>query len=213
MLRNILNILENRLERFYHFGARLLINLVYDCEFKGFENIPAEGPAVIICNHVSFVDGLILNAACHRDIRFIIAEEIYNQPFVHYFMRLDRAIPIKPNKESVRKALSIASEALQNGELVAIFPEGQITYSGYMSRLKFGVEWILRNDQVPVIPIVLIGLWGSIFSRKYLGRKFRFIPKTFRRRVKAICGPAIPADQATINNMQKILMKLYENNI
>ena len=115
------------LEKFYHFGAKLLIRMVYNCEFKGFENIPKSGPALIICNHVSFVDGLILNAAMPRDVRYIIAEDIYKQPIVNYFMSLDRAIPIAPNREAVKKALETASEALQNGEIVGIFPEGQIT--------------------------------------------------------------------------------------
>lgn len=208
-----MDIINKLLESFYRIGAKLLIRIVYDCEFKGFENIPEEGPAVIIANHVSYVDGLIMNSACKRNIRFIIDEDIYNQPFVNYFMKMDRAIPIKANKEAVKKALAKASEALQNGEIIAIFPEGQITYSGYMGRFKFGVEWILKNDQVPVIPIVLIGLWGSIFSRKYLGQKFRFMPKYFRKTVKAVCGKPIPPSEATINNMQKVLMKLYENNL
>ncbi len=203
------------LENFYHFGAKMLIRMVYKCEFTGFDNIPETGPAVIIANHVSYMDGLIMNSACKRNIRFIIDEDIYNQPFVHYFMKMDRAIPIKPTKEAVKRALAMASEALQNGEIVAIFPEGQITYSGYMSRFKFGVEWILKNDKVPVIPIALIGLWGSIFSRKYLGEPKwkRFIPRYFRKSVKAVCGPPIPPDQATINNLQRVLMKLYEVNL
>jgi 1-acyl-sn-glycerol-3-phosphate acyltransferase len=209
-LKNILNL---ALEGFYRKGAKVLAYALYDCEFKGFENIPATGPAVIIANHVSYMDGLILSIASKRKIRFIIDEDIYNQPFVHYFMKMDRAIPIKSNKGAVKRALAVASEALQNGEIVAIFPEGQITYSGYMSRFKFGVEWILRNDTVPVVPIVLVGLWGSIFSRKYLGQKWRYMPKYFRKKVKAVCGKPIPHEEATINNMQRVLMKLYEQNL
>ncbi len=207
------NITNNLLEKFYHLGAKVLIRMVYDCEFKGFDNIPATGPCLVICNHVSFVDGLILNAASRRDIRFIIADEIYNYPIVNYFMKMDRAIPIKANRESVKKALAKASEALQNGEVVAIFPEGQITYSGYMSRFKLGVEWILKNDKVPVVPIVLVGLWGSMFSRRYLGKWHRMFPKYFRKKVKAVCGTPIPAEEGQINNLQKVLMKMYEDNL
>ncbi len=203
----------NLLEKFYRSCAKILIRVIYPCEFIGFENIPKEGPCIVIANHVSYMDGLILNCAADRQLRFIIDEDIYNKPFVHYFMKLDRAIPIKASREKVKKALAKASDALQNGEIVAIFPEGQITYSGYMSRFKFGVEWMLKNDPVPVIPIALIGLWGSIFSRKYLGQKYRFMPRYFRRSIKAVCGKPIPADEATINNMQKILMKLYEDNL
>lgn len=209
----MVNLLNKFLEKFYRIGAKILIKILYRCEFKGFENIPQSGAAVIICNHVSFVDGLILNAASPRNFRFIIDEDIYNQPFVNYFMKMDRAIPIKPNKDAVKKALKTASEALQNGEIVAIFPEGQITYSGYMSRFKLGVEWIVKNDKVDVIPICLVGLWGSIFSRKYIGKKFKFFPRSFRRKVTAVCGKPISADHSTINNMQKILMKMYEDNL
>jgi len=128
-------------------------------------------------------------------------------------MKMDRAIAIKPNRESVKKALEKASEALQNGEVIAIFPEGQITYSGYMSRFKLGIEWIVKNDKVPVVPIVLVGLWGSIFSRKYIGKWHRYFPKNIRRTVKAVCGKPIPPEQATINNLQKTLMKMYEKNL
>lgn len=208
-----MQIFEKFLEKFYRIGAKILIKVLYRCDFKGFENIPESGPAVIICNHVSYVDGLIMNAASPRNFRFIIDEDIYNQPFVNYFMKMDRAIPIKPNKDAVKKALKTASEALQNGEIIAIFPEGQITYSGYMSRFKLGVEWIVKNDKVDVIPICLVGLWGSIFSRKYIGKKFKFIPRSFRRKVTAVCGKPISAEHATINNMQKILMKMYEDNL
>lgn len=201
------------LEKSYRVGARLLVHIIYSCDFEGFENIPETGPAILIANHVSYMDGMIMNAACKRPIRFVIDEDIYNQPFVNYFMKMDRAIPIKANKGAVARALAQAKEALENGDVVMIFPEGLITYSGYMSRFKFGVEWVLKTHPTPVIPIALVGLWGSIFSRKYLGRKYRYVPRYFRKKIKAICGtPVLPQD-ATINNLQKILMRMYEENL
>lgn len=207
--------INDLLERFYRNGAKVLARILYSCKFEGFENIPETGPAVVIANHVSYVDGLILNAASKRKMRFIIDSEIYNYPGVNYFMRIDRAIPVAPTKDSVKKMLEITKEALDNGELVAIFPEGMITYTGNLNRFKFGIEWILQQNDVPVIPVALIGLWGSIFSRKYIDEKgFNKVrPRYFRKTVKAICGKPIPHAKAKIQYMQRELMKLISENV
>lgn len=200
------------LEKFFRFGARVLIRVLYNCDFRGFaENIPKEGGAIIICNHVSYMDGLILNAASTRKLRFVIDDEIYQLPIVNYFMRLDRAIPILPQKDSVKKAIEKVNEGLEAGDLIAIFPEGQLTYTGHMIRFKFGIEWMLANNKVDVIPVALVGLWGSILSRKYIGKKWFWVPNSFRRKVWAICGQKIPHEKATINNMQRSIMKLKGN--
>lgn len=202
--------LNTILEKFFRFGARVLVRVLYSCTFKGFENIPAQGPAIVIANHISYMDGLIMNCASPRKMRFIIDEDIYNVPVVNYFMKMDRAIPVRPAKESVKQMIEKVTEALGQGDLVAIFPEGQITYSGNLSRFKFGIEWLMANNTVPVIPVVLDGLWGSIFSRKYLDPKYKykFLPRYFRMSVKAICGKPIPHEKATINYLQKELMKM-----
>lgn len=203
--------LNKLLEKFFRFGAKMVVRLTYSCAFKGFEeNIPKEGGALIIANHVSYMDGLILNCASPRPIRFIIDEDIYNLPLVNYFMRMDRAIPVKASKDSVRSMIEKVTEAISQGDLVAIFPEGQITYSGNLSRFKFGIEWLLKENQVDVIPIVLDGLWGSVFSRKYLDPKykFKFIPRYYRMKIKAICGKPIPHEKATINYLQRQMMKM-----
>ena len=203
---------EDLLEKFFRFGARTIAKVIYDCDFRGFEeNIPKEGPAILICNHVSYMDGLILNAASTRKLRFVIDDEIYRLPFVNYFMKMDRAIPILPQKDSVKKAIEKVSEGLDAGDVIAIFPEGQLTYTGHMIRFKFGIEWMLANNKVDVIPVALIGMWGSIFSRKYLGQKWWWIPRKIRRKVWVICGKKIPHDKATINNMQRSIMKLKGN--
>jgi 1-acyl-sn-glycerol-3-phosphate acyltransferase len=154
------------------------------------------------------MDGMVLHHATPRKIRFLIDEEIYNTPGVHHFMNIDRAIPISPSKESVKKALQKVSDGLKAGDIICIFPEGQLTYTGHMIRFKLGIEWILKEDPVPVIPCALIGLWGSIFSRKYRKEKWRMIPRFFRKRVTVVCGKPIPPEKAKVNYLQREVMRL-----
>jgi 1-acyl-sn-glycerol-3-phosphate acyltransferase len=195
-------------EPFWRALARGVAILFYNPKYTGFDQIPQQGAAVIISNHVSYVDGLIIAAACRRPVRFIIDTHIYNLPLVHYFMKYNRAIPILPTRESVTHALEEVSAGLKAGDLVCIFPEGQLTYTGSLGRFKTGVESILKRDPVPVYPIALTGLWGSIFSRKFRGSWKRFIPKRFTPRVHAICGaPIAPAD-VTVNRLQETVLRL-----
>ena len=181
---------------------------VYKPTYIGFENIPAEGPAILVCNHVSYVDGPIIDAGCNRPIRYLIDEGIYNLPGVHYLMVLNRSIPISYNRKSVEKAFDDISSALKAGELVCIFPEGFLTFTGGLGRFRPGIEAICKRDPVPVIPIALSGLWGSVFSRKYAKSWFRLWPRKWGRRVTAICGTPIPADKVTVNLLQEMVLKL-----
>lgn len=197
-----------RPEPFWRMMAKGIALLIYNPKFTGFDQIPKSGAAILISNHVSFVDGLILAAACDRPVRFIIDTHIYNLPLVHYFMKYNRAIPILPTRDSVTHALEEVSNGLKAGDLVCIFPEGQLTYTGSLGRFKTGIESIVKRDPVPVYPIALTGLWGSIFSRKYLGSWKRFIPKRFTPRVHAICGAAIAPKDATVNRLQETVLRL-----
>ncbi|MDE3016724.1 MAG: 1-acyl-sn-glycerol-3-phosphate acyltransferase [Pseudomonadota bacterium] len=195
-------------EPFYRNIAHSLTLRVYKPRYIGFENIPAQGPAILICNHVSYMDGPIIDAGCKRRVRYLIDEDIYNTPGVHYLMRMDRAIPIAPNRKSVERAFDEISAGLKNGELVCIFPEGFLTFTGGLGRFRPGIEWILKRDPVPVVPMALSGLWGSVFSRKYLKSPFRWFPRKWGRKVTAICGPAIPAEQVNVNRLQDVVLKL-----
>lgn len=194
---------------FYDKGARILAHFIYNIKYAGFENIPETGPAILIANHVSYVDGLIIHTACERRVRFIIDEYIYRIPPIKHFMDMAGAIPILPKKDSVKAALEEVSKGLRKGDLICIFPEGSMTYTGNMTRFRYGIEWMLKNDQVPVIPIAIRGLWGSTFSRKYRKSLLRFIPLTFRRKVELICGKPIPPEKATVGYMQRVVMQLY----
>ena len=198
-------------EMFYRYGAKAMVHCIYRTRFAGFnEHIPEEGAAILVCNHISFMDGLILHTASPRPLYFVIDEEIYKVPFVKYFLDLNGAIPILPTRESVQRALRQVSEALREGHIVAIFPEGSLTHTGNLSRFRLGVEWMLKNDPVPVIPVALSGLWGSILSRKFKRSKFRYVPRSLFRKVSAVCGKPIPPQQASVSHMQRTIMRLKD---
>jgi len=182
---------------------------VYKPTYIGFENIPAEGPAILISNHVSYMDGPIIDAGCTRNVRYLIDQDIFNLPFVHYLMAKNRSIPIAYHRKSVEAAFDEISAGLKAGDLICIFPEGFLTFTGSLGRFRPGIEWITRRDPtVPVIPIALSGLWGSVFSRKYSKSPFRMWPRKWGRKVTAICGPAIPPEKVNVNTLQEVVMKL-----
>lgn len=194
------------LEYLYRIGARLLIKLTYNTEFIGFDKIPKHGPAIIIANHSSYMDGVIIQAACKRPVRFIIDHYIYNLPVVNYFMRYNRAIPILAKKESVENALDEVSRGLENGDIVGIFPEGQLTYTGHLGRFKPGIEWIVERDPVPIYPVIITGMWNSMFSRKYRKSKFRWFPRSFRKKVITLCGDPIHPGNVSVNHLQRTIL-------
>lgn len=193
----------------YQWIAHNTVKFVYKPRYIGFENIPASGPAILISNHVSYVDGPIIDAGCKRPVRYLIDEDIYNTPGVHYIMSLDNAIPIGSSKESVERAFDEISATLRAGELVCIFPEGVLTYTGGLGRFRHGIERMIKRDPVPVVPMALSGLWGSIFSRKRLRSPLRLLPREWLRgKVIALCGPAIPPEQVNVNYLQEVVLKL-----
>ncbi len=147
----------------------LLIHSVYRLKKEGLEYIPEEGPAVIVCNHVSFVDALVVMAACPRPIRFVMDHRIFKIPVLNFVFREGRAIPIASVKDDpvlLEKAYDEVAKALEAGDLVGIFPEGRITDTGEMYPFRKGITRIVERTPVPVIPMALKGLWGSFFSRK-----------------------------------------------
>jgi 1-acyl-sn-glycerol-3-phosphate acyltransferase len=181
----------------------------YKPQYYGMENIPETGPAIIISNHVSYMDGLIIDAGCKRPIRYIIDQDIYHFPIVHYIMKRAQAIPIAPNRKSVEAAFNEISNGLKAGDLICIFPEGFLTFTGGLGRFKPGIEWMIKRDPVPVIPIALSGLWGSIFSRKYLKSPLRWLPREWvRGKVIVKCGKPLDPSEININYLQDVVMKL-----
>ncbi len=196
-------------EPFYRVGAKVLAHCMYRLRPSGLEHIPETGPVLLIANHVSYIDGLVLHTVCKRPVRFVIDEGIYNVPAVKYWMEYCRGIPINTTRAGVTRALDEVSQALKDGDVVCIFPEGRLSYTGKMARFRLGLEWILQRDPVPVVPIALKGIWGSMFSRAHAGKKWRWFPKKFRRKIHILCGQPIPPEKAKINYLQRQLMRMW----
>jgi 1-acyl-sn-glycerol-3-phosphate acyltransferase len=162
------------------FMVWMLIHSVYRLKKDGLDRIPQEGPALLVCNHVSYVDALVISAACRRPIRWVMDHRIFRIPLLSFFFRTVRAIPIAPAKEDaalLEKAYERIAEELAAGELIGIFPEGRLTSDGEMGEFRGGIVRILERSPVPVVPMALSGLWQSLFARnrdklRHLGRLF-----------------------------------------
>jgi 1-acyl-sn-glycerol-3-phosphate acyltransferase len=177
----------------------LLVHTVYRVEQDGLEHLPAAGPAVVVSNHVSYVDALVIASASRRPIRFVMDHAIFRLPILGFVFRTGRAIPIASRKEdpaTLEQAYDEVARALEEGELVCIFPEGRLTTDGELGPFRPGVERIVARTPVPVVPMALRGLWGSFFSR-YGGAPMR---RPFRRvwsRIEVVCGAAVAPERAT----------------
>jgi 1-acyl-sn-glycerol-3-phosphate acyltransferase len=188
-------------EYLLRFIAFIASRIVYRFKVTGDEHIPVQGAAILVCNHVSFVDAVLLMAASPRPIRFIMDYQIFRIPVLGAMFRLAKAIPIAPQKVNAvtyEKAFAEARRVLDDDQLLCIFPEGGITRDGTLQPFKGGIMKILETHPVPVVPIALHNLWGSFFSRVEGGRAMQ---RPFRRglfnRVALIAGPAEPAAGVT----------------
>lgn len=155
-------------EYLLRFASWIVTHAVYRFRVQGGDHIPATGAALLACNHVSYVDALLIAAASPRPIRFLMDHRIFATPLLGWLFRLAKAIPIAPQREdpaAYERAFEAACRALDEGELVGIFPEGAITRDGQLQPFKGGVMRILRTHPVPVVPLALHNLWGSSFSR------------------------------------------------
>ncbi|MBX3701057.1 MAG: MFS transporter [Dokdonella sp.] len=176
----------------------ILINTLYRVDARGLDNVPEHGPALIVCNHVSFVDALIVGGCVRRPIRFVMYYKIFRIPVLSFIFRTAKAIPIAGHKEDpalLERAFEAIDAALQEGHVVCVFPEGGLTSDGSMAPFRPGVERMLARRPVPVVPCALRGLWGSVFSRRdsLLGRAR--LPRRFRAHIELVVGaPVAPAD-------------------
>jgi 1-acyl-sn-glycerol-3-phosphate acyltransferase len=198
------------------FVVWLLIHSVYRLDKRGLKNIPESGPAVVICNHVSFVDALIIAAASRRPIRFVMDHRIFRWPIFSFVFKATRAIPIAPEKEDAalkKKAFDDVAEALAAGEVVGIFPEGRITATGEMSPFRPGITQIISRSPVPVIPMGLSGLWGSIFSRMHgsaLSKPWKARPF---RKIALVVGVQVLPEKVTLQGLQAEVVNLCSKQV
>lgn len=187
------------------FVAAALTRLVYRLRVFGAEQIPACGPALLISNHVSWADAVILMAAVHRPVRFLMDKALYQNKGLHWLFRVVKAIPISQtaSPKSIFESIEQARRTLQNGELVCVFPEGGITRTGQMNRFRPGFEKITEGLNVPVIPIYLGGIWGSILSH-YYGRLLSTWPKKLPHPVQVHFGKPLPPNPSAHDARQAV---------
>ncbi|MCB1767794.1 MAG: 1-acyl-sn-glycerol-3-phosphate acyltransferase, partial [Candidatus Competibacteraceae bacterium] len=191
----------------------ILVNTVYRLRTKGFEHIPEEGPVVVICNHVSYMDALIVIGCCRRPIRFVMDYQIFQIPVLSFVFRTAGAIPIAPARENsgvLEQAYERVARYLEEGEVVGIFPEGRLTGDGEIGPFKNGVQRIIRRNPVPVVPMALRGLWGSFFSRR-LGKAMSHFPRRFWSRIELVVGEPVAPEQATTSLLRDKVAALRGN--
>ncbi|NMG34204.1 MFS transporter [Azoarcus sp. TTM-91] len=189
----------------------LLVHSIYRLRVQGMHHVPAKGPAVLVCNHVSFVDALVITAASPRPIRFVMHHHIFRWPLLRFLFRESRAIPIaspKVDPAMAARAFDDIAAALDAGELIAIFPEGHLTEDGEIDTFRPGVRRILERNPVPVVPMALRGLWGSFFSRKGGKAMTRPLRRGLFNRIELVCGEALAAADATPDALQRRVAEL-----
>jgi 1-acyl-sn-glycerol-3-phosphate acyltransferase len=195
------------------FLAWLLVHSVYRVDKQGLEQVPDQGPCVIVCNHVSFVDAVVIAACVPRPVRFIMDHRIFAIPVLNFIFRTMRAIPIASAKEDPalkERAFTEASTALAAGEILCIFPEGRITDTGELNMFRPGLQRILERTPVPVVPMALRGLWGSFFSRAYQGKAMRRTIGLFAR-IALVAGAPVAPERATPEALQQTVLALRGN--
>jgi len=187
------------------FLSWVLVRTLYRLRVQGVEaNVPDEGAALIVCNHVSYMDALILSASIPRPVRFVMYYRIFDIPVMRWIFRTAKAIPIagvRENPELMQRAFAEIDAALAAGELVGIFPEGALTKDGDIAKFKSGIERVLAHANasrrpVPVVPMALRGMWASMWSRRHaFDGHSRFgrmrVPRRFRAHVEVIAGAAV----------------------
>jgi 1-acyl-sn-glycerol-3-phosphate acyltransferase len=192
------------------FLAWILGRTLYRVRIAGHDNIPKTGPVVVVCNHVAFNDPLIVAGALRRPARFVMDHNFFNTPLLSILFKQGKAIPIAPLHEDpalLESAFSKIAAELREGELVCIYPEGKITKTGEMNPFKLGIERIVHETPVPVVPMAVYGLWGSMFSRKG-GPAMKKLPKRFRARLTIKIGEAIPAAQVSAALLEERVRRL-----
>src|SRR5437867_3430244 len=193
-------------ERALYFFGRPLVRCFYRVTARGLENLPTGG-FLLVPNHITWIDALVLQLACPRPIRYVIDQEYYYKPILHPILRTIGCIPI--SKRQSHTAVRAAAEKINDGEIVCVFPEGELERRGTLLRLQRGYEVIARHAQAQVVPVWLDQLWGSIFSFQG-GKFFRKFPKQIPYPVAIAFGKPLASKAADVATMREELLKLGE---
>jgi 1-acyl-sn-glycerol-3-phosphate acyltransferase len=188
----------------------MLGHTLYRVKDKGLENIPETGPVVLVCNHVSFVDAMLIGGTYHRPIRFVMDRSIAEMKGLKTFFKIAKTIPICSPKADIdvyENAFKRIKEELNNGEIICIFPEGKLTTDGEVDTFKAGIERIIKESPVPVVPLALGGLWGSVFSHKD-GHALTKPPRRFWSKVTLTAGSLQAAETVSAASLEQAVKKL-----
>jgi 1-acyl-sn-glycerol-3-phosphate acyltransferase len=192
----------------------ILVNIMYRLRVIGESHIPKQGPVVLVCNHISWVDWLIIMGCVKRPVRFVIDDIIARTPLIRVLLEDAKVIPIataRTGPHALKAAFDRISEELGRGEVVCIFPEGGISRDGILHEFRGGIEKIIERDAVPVIPMALNGLWGSYFSYRN-GKAFAKLPRRFYHRVELNIGEVVPPHQVTAELCKQHVAALSKSN-
>lgn len=192
------------------FVCWIIVSLSYKVKTKGLENIPHAGPVIIVANHVSYVDALVISAAVRRPLQFVMDHNIFKTPGLGWIFRQMKAIPIAGVKEDPAKmeeAFARVRKALADGDAVAVFPEGKLTATGEMNAFRPGIERIVKETGAPVVPLALRGLWGSFFSRAKDGKAFRKF-RGFFNNVEVEVGALVPAEAVSAKLLEERVLAM-----
>jgi acyl-[acyl-carrier-protein]-phospholipid O-acyltransferase/long-chain-fatty-acid--[acyl-carrier-protein] ligase len=192
--------------RILRFLMRPFVRVFYRITVIGARNLPAHGPVLLVCNHVSYVDSIILGYALERPPRFLIWRKFFDAWFTGPLVRAFGAIPVAPDDapEAIKTSLAGVVAALKAGEVVCLFPEGGMTRTGHVHGFKRGFELIARRADVPITPVYMDGLWGSIFSFEG-GRYFFKRPKRIPRPLTVAFGRPLPPDTSSADVRRAVM--------
>ncbi len=188
----------------FRLAAWIVARVIYRVRVTGNENIPLEGPAVCVCNHVSFVDWLIIYASARRPVSFVMDHSYFKGGFLMKKLFMQAKVILicsqKDNPELYARAFQKMEEVLETGGIICVFPEGKITYDGEFSEFRPGILKLLKSVPVPVIPMALSGLWGSLFSR-YDKTLLAKRPRKLWAKIYLDIGPAIAPSEVSIEKL------------
>lgn len=187
-----------------------LSHTIYRVRHEGLDQIPDDGPALLVCNHVSYTDALVIAGAVRRPVRFVMDDRIFNLPLLGGFFRLAQTIPIAPQSkkpEVYQAAMDKVAEELAEGNIVCIFPEGKLTTDGEIDQFRRGIETLVERSPVPVVPMALQGLWGSVFSHKG-GAAGSHPPKRFWSKIGLVAGTPWAPEQVSAEGLEAEVRRL-----